>query len=110
MFPFSAGFSTAWLTIVTAAAWQHLYVRRRMVKSEAERDRYQQLVINHSANWRHAEEKVQCVVLMRKGEQSLPSLEGVKAKVEEGGNGMPGYKDILSDQEKADVVAYLKTL
>jgi heavy metal efflux system protein len=48
-----------------------------------ERDRYQQLVINHSANWRHAEEKVQCVVLMRKGEQSLPSLEGVKAKVEE---------------------------
>jgi signal transduction histidine kinase len=41
VFPFSAGFSTAWLTIVTAAAWQHLYVRRRMVKSEAERDRYQ---------------------------------------------------------------------
>jgi mono/diheme cytochrome c family protein len=34
----------------------------------------------------------------------------VKAKIEEGGNGMPGYKDILSDQEKADVVAYLKTL
>ncbi len=34
----------------------------------------------------------------------------VKAKIEEGGNGMPGYKDILSDQEKADVLAYLKTL
>lgn len=41
VFPFSPGFSTAWLTVVTAAAWQHLYVRRRMVKSEAERDRYQ---------------------------------------------------------------------
>jgi two-component system phosphate regulon sensor histidine kinase PhoR len=27
--------------VVAAAAWQHLYVRRRMVKSEAERDRYQ---------------------------------------------------------------------
>ena len=34
----------------------------------------------------------------------------VRAKIDEGGNGMPGYKDILSDQEKADVIAYLKTL
>ena len=41
VFPFAPGVSTAWLSIVTAAAWQHLYVRRRMVKSEAERDRYQ---------------------------------------------------------------------
>lgn len=41
VFPFSPGVSTAWLTVITAAAWQHLYVRRRMVKSEAERDRYQ---------------------------------------------------------------------
>ena len=44
VFPFSPGISTAWLTIVTAAAWQHFYVRRRMVKSEAERDRYQHAV------------------------------------------------------------------
>ncbi len=41
VFPFSPGVSTAWLSVVAAAAWQHLYVRRRMVKSEAERDRYQ---------------------------------------------------------------------
>ena len=47
-----------------------------------ERNRYQQLVINHAVNWRSMDVKVQCVVLMRKGEQSLPSLEGVKAKVE----------------------------
>jgi cobalt-zinc-cadmium resistance protein CzcA len=46
-----------------------------------ERDRYQQTVINHSADWRRRDEKVQGVVLMRKGEESLPSLEGVKAKV-----------------------------
>src|SRR5436309_1775594 len=37
----SPGVSTAWLSVIAAAAWQHLYVRRRMVKSEAERDRYQ---------------------------------------------------------------------
>ena len=41
IFPLSPGFWTAWLSIVAAAAWQHLYVRRRLVKSEAERERYQ---------------------------------------------------------------------
>ena len=34
----------------------------------------------------------------------------VLEKINEGGNGMPSYKDMLSDQEKADLVAYLKTL
>ena len=34
----------------------------------------------------------------------------VRAKIDEGGNGMPAYKDILSQEEKDDVVAYLKTL
>jgi Cu/Ag efflux pump CusA len=33
--------------------------------------------------WRRDDEKVQCIVLMRKGEQSLPALASVKAKVEE---------------------------
>jgi cytochrome c len=31
-------------------------------------------------------------------------------KINEGGNGMPAYKDILSDPEKANLIAYLKTL
>src|SRR5512133_4119010 len=39
-----------------------------------------------------------------------PTEAAVKAKVDEGGNGMPAYKDMLSDQEKDDLVAYLKTL
>jgi cytochrome c2 len=34
----------------------------------------------------------------------------IRAKIDEGGNGMPQYKDILSDQEKDDLIAYLKTL
>jgi cytochrome c2 len=34
----------------------------------------------------------------------------VRAQIDEGGNGMPAYKDILSAQEKDDVIAYLKTL
>lgn len=34
----------------------------------------------------------------------------IRAKIDEGGNGMPAYKEMLSDDEKADVIAYLKTL
>ena len=39
-----------------------------------------------------------------------PTEANVKAKIDEGGNGMPAYKDMLSDTEKADLIAYLKTL
>jgi cytochrome c2 len=39
-----------------------------------------------------------------------PTEATVKAKIEEGGNGMPAYKDMLSDGEKDDLIAYLKTL
>jgi cytochrome c len=34
----------------------------------------------------------------------------VLEKINEGGNGMPSYKDMLTDEEKANLVAYLKTL
>ena len=34
----------------------------------------------------------------------------VLARVNEGGNGMPAYAEMLSDQEKTDLLAYLKTL
>ena len=34
----------------------------------------------------------------------------VKAIINAGGGGMPAYAEMLSDDEKADVVAYLKTL
>ena len=39
-----------------------------------------------------------------------PTEANVRAKINEGGNGMPAYKDILSDDEKTDLIAYLKTL
>ena len=34
----------------------------------------------------------------------------VKKVINEGGNGMPAYADMLSDEEKAHVLAFLKTL
>ena len=36
--------------------------------------------------------------------------DNVKAVINAGGNGMPSYADLLSEEEKANVIAYLKTL
>src|ERR1700682_1155687 len=39
-----------------------------------------------------------------------PTEEVVRAIINAGGNGMPSYETILSDEEKNNVIAYLKTL
>lgn len=36
--------------------------------------------------------------------------DNVRSQIDEGGNGMPAYKEMLSEDEKADLIAYLKTL
>ena len=36
--------------------------------------------------------------------------DNVKAVINAGGNGMPSYADMLSEEEKVNVIAYLKTL
>jgi mono/diheme cytochrome c family protein len=39
-----------------------------------------------------------------------PTEANIKALINAGGNGMPSFAEILKDEEKADVIAYLKTL
>jgi len=39
-----------------------------------------------------------------------PTDATVREKIDEGGNGMPAYKEMLSEEEKDDFIAYLKTL
>ena len=39
-----------------------------------------------------------------------PTDANVKAIIDKGGNGMPPYEELLSAEEKANVIAYLKTL
>ena len=34
----------------------------------------------------------------------------VRARIDQGGGGMPAFKDMLTDGEKNDLIAYLKTL
>jgi mono/diheme cytochrome c family protein len=39
-----------------------------------------------------------------------PTVENVTKVIQEGGNGMPAYADILSKEELEHLLAYLKTL
>ncbi|MCX6591439.1 MAG: c-type cytochrome [Acidobacteria bacterium] len=39
-----------------------------------------------------------------------PTDETVRAIINAGGNGMPGYQDLLTDEERDNLMAYLKTL
>jgi len=39
-----------------------------------------------------------------------PTDATVREKIDEGGNGMPAYKEMLSEEEKDDLITYLKTL
>ena len=39
-----------------------------------------------------------------------PTEQNVRAKIDKGGGGMPAYKELLSEEEKAGLLAYLKTL
>ena len=39
-----------------------------------------------------------------------PTDANVRALINAGGNGMPAYNDMLTDAEKNDLIAYLKTL
>jgi mono/diheme cytochrome c family protein len=39
-----------------------------------------------------------------------PTDANVRALLNTGGNGMPSFSDMLSDTEREDVMAYLKTL
>ncbi len=39
-----------------------------------------------------------------------PTEENVRALINAGGNGMPGYEDLLTAEERDNLIAYLKTL
>jgi cytochrome c len=39
-----------------------------------------------------------------------PTEATIKEIINKGGNGMPAYEDLLTEEERANVIAYLKTL
>jgi len=74
---------------------------------------FDQCVVCHNADSTEAKIGPGLKGLFKKDKMAsgkAPTEANVRSQIDEGGNGMPAYKDILSDQEKNDVIAYLKTL
>ena len=44
VFPYSAPFAVAWLCVSATASYQHFFVRRQLLKSEVDRERYQEAI------------------------------------------------------------------
>jgi cytochrome c2 len=44
------------------------------------------------------------------GDGKKASEANIRARIDDGGNGMPPYKELLDDGQKDDLIAYLKTL
>ena len=42
--------------------------------------------------------------------KTKPTEDNVRKKVDQGGNGMPAYEEMLEKKEKDDLIAFLKTL
>jgi cytochrome c2 len=42
--------------------------------------------------------------------KTKPTEDAVRKKIDQGGNGMPPYEEMLEKAEKDDLIAYLKTL
>jgi len=40
----------------------------------------------------------------------LVTEKNIRSRIEQGGDGMPAFSDLLSDKEKFDLISYLKTL
>jgi mono/diheme cytochrome c family protein len=39
-----------------------------------------------------------------------PTEANIRARIDQGGNGMPAFKDVLGGREEDDLIAYLRTL
>ena len=102
-----------WVVCLTVAAGTISALAAAKGDPEKGKEVFQQCAICHNAD---SEEKKMGPGLkglfshekMNNGKK--PTEANVRAKVDEGGNGMPAYKEMLSDDEKDDLIAYLKTL
>jgi cytochrome c2 len=102
-----------WVLCATlTAGWAALFAAG---KGDAEKGKavFEQCGVCHNADSTEKKMGPGLKGLFKKDKMSndkKPTEANVRAKIDEGGNGMPPYKDMLSDTEKDDLVAYLKTL
>ncbi len=89
----------------TFAASSSVFAADKAGNAEKGKEVFQQCGVCHNAD--SAEKKMGPGL---KGLFKRKTEPKVRAKIDEGGNGMPAYKEMLSEAERNDLVAYLKTL
>ncbi len=102
---------SVWALCVTLAAGTAAWA----AKGDADKgkDLFQQCAVCHNADSTEKKMGPGLKGLFKRDKLSngkKPTEANIRVKIDEGGNGMPAYKDMLSDQDKDDLVAYLKTL
>ena len=101
------------LTISLGCALAFAQKKGRAADAEKGKEVFQLCGVCHNADSDEKKMGPGLKALMKKDAMAngkKPTEANVKAKVDEGGNGMPAYKEMLSDEERNDLIAYLKTL
>jgi len=102
-----------WAVCVTLAAGSAVAWPAQKGDADKGKDVFQQCGVCHNADSEEKKMGPGLKGLFKKDKLTngkKPTEANIRTKVDEGGNGMPAYKDMLSDQEKDDLIAYLKTL
>src|SRR5437016_13476840 len=102
-----------WAICVTLAAGSTAAWPAAKGDAEKGKEVFQQCGVCHNADSDEKKMGPGLKALFKKDKMTngkKPTEAAVRARVDEGGQGMPPYKDMLSDQEKDDLIAYLKTL
>ena len=89
----------------TLAASSSVFAADKAGDAEKGKEVFQQCAVCHNAD--SAEKKMGPGL---KGLFKRKTEAKVRSKVDEGGNGMPAYKEMLSVAERNDLIAYVKTL
>ena len=103
----------AWVVCGTLMAGSTVVVAAGKGDAAKGKEVFEQCAVCHNADSTEKKMGPGLKGLFKKDKMSndkKPTEANVRAKIDEGGNGMPAYKDMLSDQEKDDLIAYLKTL
>ena len=91
-----------------------MYGQKKGGDAAAGKDVFDQCSVCHNADSTDKKMGPGLKGLFKKGKldsNGKPANEAnIRQKIDEGGNGMPGYKDTLSDADKNNLIAYLKTI
>lgn len=106
---------TRWLAVVLSAILPISFAHAQEKKGDVEKGKevFEQCAVCHNADSDEKKMGPGLKGLFKKGKlaNGKPADEkNIRAVIDEGGNGMPAYAEMLEKDEKDNLIAYLKTL